>query len=189
MDTASVSAPKMPGSPAFPHRRWKDHPVPGVDFPDATSFTSDPRWMRTACEALSAHLDKGIDLLAGIDIGGLGFAGALALRNGLGFIDIRKVGSIRADVVRNLAANYELGNGIALSKGQALEGRKVGIIDDCLMTGGTALATAQLLRRLGARCTHALFVFELEGLGGRERLAQGGIAVHTLQKLPPAQPK
>jgi len=189
MDSASVSEPKMSDSPAFPHRRWKDHPVPGVDFPDATTFTSDARWMRTACEALSAHLDKEIDLLAGIDIGGLGFAGALALRNGLGFIDVRKVGSIRADVVRSLANNYELGNGIALSKGQALEGRKVAIIDDCLMTGGTALAAAQLRRRLGARCTHALFVFELEGLGGRERLAQGGMAVRTLQRLPPAQPE
>jgi adenine phosphoribosyltransferase len=189
MDTASVSEPKMSDSPAFPHRRWKDHPVPGVDFPDATTFTSDPRWMRTACEALSAHLGKEIDLLAGIDIGGLGFAGALALRNGLGFIDIRKVGSIRADVVRSLANNYELGNGIALSKGQALDGREVAIIDDCLMSGGTALATAQLLRRLGARCAHALFVFELEGLGGRERLVQSGIAVHSLQRLPSAQPE
>lgn len=189
MDTASTSEPKMTDSPAFPHRRWKNHPVPGVDFPDATSFTSNPRWMRAACEALSARLDKEIDLLAGIDIGGLGFAGALALHNGLGFIDIRKVGSIRADVVRSLAANYELGNGIALSKGQALEGRAVAIIDDCLMTGGTALATAQLLRRLGARCTHALFVFELEGLGGRERLSRAGMVVHSLQKLPPAQPE
>lgn len=189
MDTASTSEPKMPDSPAFPHRRWKNHPVPGIDFPDATTFTSDPRWMRAACETLSARLDKEIDLLAGIDIGGLGFAGALALRNGLGFIDIRKVGSIRADVVRSLAANYELGNGIALSKGQALDGRQIAIIDDCLMSGGTALAAAQLLRRLGARCTHALFVFELEDLGGRERLTQGGIAVHSLQRLAPTQPK
>ena len=189
MDTVSASVQKTPAGLSFPHRRWKDHPVAGVDYPDATTFTCDPYWMRTACDALAARLDENVDLLAGIDIGGLGFAGALALRNGLGFIDIRKVGSIRADVVRSLAANYELGNGIALSKGHRLEGRNVALIDDCLMTGGTALATAQLLRRLGARCTHALFVFELDGLGGRERLVQGGIAVHTLETLPPVQPE
>ncbi|QEL22412.1 adenine phosphoribosyltransferase [Bosea sp. F3-2] len=145
--------------------------------------------MQTACDALAIHLGKETDLLAGIDIGGLGFAGALALRNGLGFIDIRKVGSIRADVVRSLAANYELGNGVVLSKGHRLDGRHVTIIDDCLVTGGTALAAAQLLRRLGARCTHALFIFELDGLGGRERLLQGGISVHALKRLAPVQPQ
>lgn len=188
MDTLLTSPQREPARPAFPHRRWKDYPVAGVDFPDATTFTCDGRWMQIACDALAANLGKETDLLAGIDIGGLGFAGALALRNGLGFIDIRKVGAIRADVVRSLAANYELGNGVALSKGHQLAGRHVTIIDDCLMTGGTALATAQLLRRLGARCTQALFVFELDELGGRERLAQGGISVHALERLPPVQP-
>ncbi|MGO4172687.1 phosphoribosyltransferase family protein [Bosea sp. TAF32] len=188
MDTVSACAQKTPAPPAFPHRRWKDHPVAGIDFPDATTFTCDGRWMKTACDALADRLGGETDLLAGIDIGGLGFAGALALRNGLGFIDIRKVGSIRADVVRSLAANYELGNGVALSKGHRLDGRNVTIIDDCLISGGTVLATAQLLRRLGARCAQALFVFELEGLGGRERLAQGGISVHALERLASVQP-
>jgi len=189
MDTVSASAQKTPASPAFPHRRWKDYPVAGIDFPDATTFTCDSRWMQTACDALAAHLGEETDLLAGIDIGGLGFAGALAARKGLGFIDIRKVGAMRADVVRNLAANYELGNGVALSKGHQLAGRHVALIDDCLISGGTALATAQLLRRLGARCTLALFVFELDGQGGRERLRNAGIGVHTLQRLTPAQPE
>ncbi|TAJ27006.1 phosphoribosyltransferase family protein [Bosea sp. (in: a-proteobacteria)] len=189
MDSASAAEPNTSHPVAFPHRRWKNHPCAGVDFPDITSSTSDARWMRLACDGLAAHLDSKIDLLAGIDIGGLGLAGALALRNALGFIDIRKVGSIRADVVRSLTANYELGNGIALSKGHALVGRHVAIIDDCLMTGGTALATAQLLDQLGARCTQALFVFELEGLGGRERLGESGVAVHSLERLPPVQPE
>lgn len=189
MDTISASARKTPASFAFPHRRWKDHPAAGIDFPDTTTFTCDGHWARVACDALAAQLCKETDLLAGIDIGGIGFAGALALRNGLGFIDIRKVDSIRADVVRSLTANYELGNGVALSKGNRLTARHITIIDDCLMSGGTALATAQLLRRLGAHCTQALFVFELEGLGGRERLAQSGICVHALQRLPPAEPE
>jgi len=187
MDAISPPAQKTPAALDFPHRRWKDHPGPGVDFPDTTTFTCDGHWARAACDALAARLDKETDLLAGIDIGGIGFAGALAQRNGLGFIDIRKVDSIRADVVRSLTANYELGNGVALSKGNQLTARRITIIDDCLMTGGTALATAQLLRRLGAHCTHALFVFELEGLGGRERLAQCGISVHALQLVPPTQ--
>lgn len=187
MDTASSSVRKPPAPTAFPHRRWKDHPVVGVDFPDTATFTCDGRWMQAACEALAAELKPDTDLLAGIDIGGIGFAGALAMRNGLGFIDIRKVGSIRADVIRGLAANYELGDGVVLSKGYELAGRRVTIIDDCLISGGTALSAAHLLRRLGAHCTQALFVFELEGLGGRERLAQGGMAMHALERLAPTQ--
>lgn len=189
MDTVSPIPLRTPAVPAFPHRRWKDYPVAGVDFPDSTTFTCDGRLTQLACEALAAQLPEGVDLLAGIDIGGIGFAGALALRNGIGFIDIRKVDSIRADVIRSFTANYELGNGVALSKGHRLAGRHVAIIDDCLMTGGTALATAQLLRRLGARCTRALFVFELDGLGGRERLSQGGVSVHALERLAPVQPE
>lgn len=189
MDTVTPLPLKAPALPAFPHRRWKDYPVAGVDFPDSTSFTCDGRLMRLACEAMAARLPEGVDLLAGIDVGGIGFAGALALRNGLGFIDIRKVDSIRADVIRSFTANYELGNGVALSKGHALPGRHVAIVDDCLMTGGTALATVQLLRRLGARCTSALFVFELDGLGGREQLARAGVSVHALERLPPAEPE
>lgn len=187
MDTISASAQDGPARPVFPHRRWKDYPVVGIDFPDATTFTCDGSRMQAACDALAAHLGKETDLLAGIDIGGLGFAGALALRNGLGFIDIRKVGSIRPDVVRSLAANYELGNGVALSKGHRLAGRHVTVIDDCLISGGTALATAQLLRRLGAHCTQALFIFELDGLGGRKRLAEDGIFAHALEPLAPTQ--
>jgi adenine phosphoribosyltransferase len=189
MDTLSASAQTTPVPLAFPHRRWKDYPVAGIDFPDATILTCDGHWMQTACEALAARLSEKTDLIAGIDIGGLGFGGALALRNRLGFIDIRKVGSIRPDVVRNLTANYELGNGVALSRGHALNGRHVAIIDDCLMTGGTVLAAAQLLRRLGAYCTQALFVFELDGLGGCERLAQIGVSTHALQRLAPTEPE
>jgi len=187
MDSISATAPDVTTPIAFPHRRWKNHPAVGMDFPDASTFTCDPYWARAACDALAGALAKETDLLAGIDIGGIGFAGALAIRNGLGFIDVRKVGSIRADVVRNLASNYELGNGVTLSKGHALAGRHVAIIDDCLISGATALATVQLLRRLGAHCTQALFIFELDGLGGRERLTQNGVAVHALQPVAPVQ--
>ncbi len=188
MDTPSASAQKKTAPSGFPLRRWKDYPIAGIDFPDTTTFTCDSGWMQLACDALATALDRETDLVAGIDIGGIGFAGALALRNSLGFIDIRKVNSIRPDVVRNLTANYELGNGVALSKGHPLAGRRVTIVDDCLISGGTALATAQLLRRLGARCAQALFIFELDGLGGRERLAQSGIAMHALERLAPVQP-
>jgi adenine phosphoribosyltransferase len=57
-------------------------------------------------------------------------------------------------------------------------GQRVVIVDDLLATGGTALATAQLVRQLGAEVTAALFVIELLGLGGRDKLAP--LPVHAL---------
>lgn len=168
-------------------RRWANYPEPGVDFPDTSTFTCDGALAAVAFRELERHLPDDIDLVAGIDVGGIGFAGALALARGIGFIDIRKVGSLRPNVVRSVIPNYELGSGVALSKGNRLAERSMAVVDDCLMSGGTALASIQLLRRLGARCTNALFVIELEGLGGRDALEAQGIAVHALRTLPRTQ--
>jgi adenine phosphoribosyltransferase len=50
-------------------------------------------------------------------------------------------------------------------------GQRALIVDDLLATGGTAAATATLVEELGAKVAALLFVIELRGLGGRERLA------------------
>ena len=175
--------------PELQVRRWSNYPKPGIDFPDTSTFTCNGTLAAAAFRELERCLTDEVDLVAGIDVGGIGFAGALALVRGIGFVDIRKVGSLRPDVVRYVIPNYELGSGVALSKGNRLAERSVAVIDDCLMSGKTALGSIQLLRRLGARCTTALFVIELEGLGGRAALEAEGIAVHALRTLPPTEPQ
>lgn len=174
-------------APAIAYRRWKNHPAGGIDFPDISPATVEAPTARQIVDALGARLPAQVEVLAGIDIGGLGLAGALAYRNELGFLDVRKVSSIPIDVVRSVMANYELGNGVAVSKANRLAGRNVAIVDDCLISGGTALAAAQLIRRLGGHCDTALFVFDLIGLGGRERLEREGISVQVLHSLPTAE--
>lgn len=173
----------------IPFRSWKNHPAAGVDFPDLSIATSDANRTRPIVDALASRIPAEIEVLAGIDIGGLELAGALAYCSGLGFIDIRKVNSLRNEVMRSIMANYELGEGVVISKGARLAGRHVAIVDDCLISGGTALATARLIRRLGGHCDTALFVFEIEGMGGRERLAQGGIRAEVLRAVPRTAPE
>jgi adenine phosphoribosyltransferase len=186
----SVTTLTAAGCPSFQvrYRRWKNHPAPGVDFPDASPFATDGATMRRVVDALAQGLPGDTEVVGGIDIGGLGFAGALAQRSGTGLLDIRKVGSIRADVIRSIMANYELGDGVAVSRANRVTGRNVAILDDCLMTGATALAAIELIRRLGARCGTALFVFELDGMGGRALLERAGVAVHALGTLSQAEP-
>ncbi|MDP3602276.1 MAG: phosphoribosyltransferase family protein [Bosea sp. (in: a-proteobacteria)] len=183
-----------PDGTAIPvrYRRWKNHPVPGVDFPDISPLATDAQATRLVIDALGGRLSDEISVVAGIDVGidvgGLGLAGALAYRNGLGLLDIRKVGAIRVEVIRSIMANYELGDGVAISQAHRIAGRTVAVVDDCLMSGQTALAAVRLLRRLGGRCDTAMFVFEIEGMPGRALLEEAGIAVHSLQRLPQADP-
>ena len=49
-------------------------------------------------------------------------------------------------------------------------GQRVLIVDDLIATGGTAAATAQMVRQLGAEVLALAFVVELEFLNGREKL-------------------
>lgn len=185
MDRVTTIIPKDGAPFEIPYRLWKDHPSPGTDFPDTAPFTVEGKLAHRIVDALAEALPADIEAIAGIDVGGFGFAGALAYRNRLGFLDVRKIGSIRTDVIRSLAANYELGDGIAISKSNRIAGRRVALVDDCLISGGTALASVQLLRRLGADCSAALFVFALEGMGGHECLEREGVAAHALKMLPP----
>jgi len=171
------------------YRRWKNHPAPGTDFPDITPATTDGATVRQVVDALARRLPDDTEIVGGIDIGGLGLAGALAYRNGLGTLDIRKVGSIRVEVIRTIMANYELGDGVAISRAHRIEGRKLTIVDDCLITGGIAVATIKLIRRLGGHCDTAMFVFELDGVGGRTLLESAGTRVHSLQSLPQTEPE
>jgi adenine phosphoribosyltransferase len=187
MDRVAIITPAVGEAFEAPYRLWRNHPSAGLDFPDIAPSTVDGAIMRRLVEALAARLPADTDILAGIDMGGFGLAGALACRTGLGFVDIRKVGSIRADVIRVVMENYDLGEGIAMSKGSRIAGRTVAVIDDCLVSGGTALSAVALVRRLGARCDAALFVYELEGMGGCERLERQGVSAHVLRTLPRAE--
>ena len=49
-------------------------------------------------------------------------------------------------------------------------GDKVVIVDDLIATGGTAGATVNLVKKLGAEIVECAFLIELPDLKGRERL-------------------
>lgn len=148
-----------------------DFPKPGIVFKDITPILNRPALFREAVGLfVDRHRDGRIDQVAGIESRGFIFGAAIAHALGAGFVPVRKEGKLPAETI---AASYELEYGRAtleLHTDAVGEGARVLVVDDLLATGGTAAATHELFRRLGAEVVELDFLVELAFLSGRARL-------------------
>jgi adenine phosphoribosyltransferase len=162
-------------------RHVPDFPKAGILFYDITTLLQDPIGLRTAIDSLSEPFEEsGIDLVVGVESRGFIFGAAVADRIGAGFAPVRKPGKLPSRTVR---ATYDLEYGsdaLEMHDDAVRDGQRVLIVDDLLATGGTALATTQLVKRLGGDVRGLAFLIELVALNGRARLA--GETVHTVLK-------
>ena len=145
-------------------------PRQGIVFKDITPLLGDPGALAEAVRLLAAR-SATPDAVVAIESRGFVFGTGLALHWGVPLIPARKFGKLPGPTVREV---YSLEYGedtLELHSDSLRSGQRVVIVDDLLATGGTAAATARLVEQLGARVTGLLFVVELRGLGGRERLA------------------
>lgn len=153
-------------------RNVPDFPKPGIQFKDITPVLADPRLFAAAVDLLvGSHTPGSVDAVAGIDARGFIFAAAAAVRLQTGFVPIRKKGKLP---YRTIEESYDLeygSNTVAIHEDAVKPGARVLLLDDLLATGGTAMAAARLLRRLGAQVVEAAFLIELVFLNGRARLA------------------
>ncbi len=157
-------------------RTVPDYPKPGILFRDVTGLLEDRRGLRMAVDLIvHQYIDRGIDVVAGIEARGFIFGTAVAYELGVGFIPIRKAGKLPGEVV---GVDYELEYGsdrIEMHTGAISEGDSVLLIDDLIATGGTAMAAIELIRRVGGSVAEACFVIDLPDLGGAERLSAAGV--------------
>jgi adenine phosphoribosyltransferase len=148
-----------------------DYPKPGVTFKDITPLLADHAAFAAVVDALVAHYGRGaIDKVAGIEARGFILAAPVAYRLGAGFVPVRKKGKLPSSTY---AENYDLEYGsetIEVHQDAFTPGERVLIIDDVLATGGTARATAQLVRRTGAQVAGLSVLMELGFLNGRDKL-------------------
>ena len=87
-----------------------------------------------------------------------------------GFIPVRKPGKLPFDTI-NVDYELEYGtNTLEMHADAVADGKRVLVVDDLLATGGTAAATGQLLKKLGADLVGYAFLIELAALKGREKL-------------------
>ena len=153
-------------------RNVPDFPKPGILFYDITTLLRDPDGFRDVIGALTApFMDKGIDLVVGIESRGFILGGAVADRLGAGFVPVRKPGKLPAATARE---SYSLEYGtdsLEVHEDAVTKGQNVLIVDDVIATGGTAKATSALVRRLGGNVHALAFLIELEFLNGRKQLS------------------
>ena len=148
-----------------------DFPKPGILFKDITPIMQDPAAFRSAVHQLRdlvAEVD--CDAYAAIESRGFLFGTPLSLHREKPLILLRKQGKLPADT---WAVTYSLEYGEAtleMHKDAIGQGDKVLIVDDLLATGGTAVASAELVKKAGGVVAGFAFVVELGFLGGREAL-------------------
>ena len=161
-------------------RSIPDFPKPGIVFRDITTLLGDPQGLQACVDRLyDCFSTSNIDYVVGTESRGFMFGTPLAYRLGAGFVPVRKPGKLPAEI---LSREYVLEYGtdcLEIHADAFEEGSRVVVIDDLIATGGTAVATAELVEDAGARLCGFGFVVELSFLNGRSRLPNG-IPVHSL---------
>ncbi len=148
-----------------------DFPEPGIMFRDITSVIQDPDGLKLAIDGLVDLLkNTEYDVVIGPESRGFIFGVPVAYLTGKGFVPVRKKGKLPRETV---SQKYDLEYGqaeIEMHVDAIVPGQKVVIIDDLIATGGSAEAAAKLVEQLGGQVVKMVFVMELAGLQGREKL-------------------
>ena len=156
-------------------------PKQGIMFRDITTLLKDAQGFRKVIDELvQRYTGVPIDVVVGLEARGFILGGALAHQLGKGFVPIRKKGKLPAEVEQH---EYELEYGkdtIEIHKDAIKKGDKVLIVDDLLATGGTSLAAAALIEKLGGIVVEMAFVIDLPEVGGRKKLEERGYKFFTL---------
>ena len=158
-----------------------DYPKPGILFRDVTSVLQDPKAFQACIDLLKNRFaDKGFTKVVGTEARGFLFGAPLALELGIGFVPVRKPKKLPREVI---SESYELEYGtdiLEIHKDAISPGDSVLMIDDLLATGGTMIATANLIRRLGGNVEHAGFIISLPDIGGEEKLKAANISSYCV---------
>lgn len=167
----SVSKMKLEGVSQLV-RDIPDFPKKGIIFKDITPILKNHQAFNTVIEHfLEALKPLQLDYIVGIESRGFIFSPILANRLGIGFIPVRKKGKLPYRT-EEIAYALEYGEAVLEIHHDAVEnGSRVAVIDDLLATGGTALAAAHLVERLGGKVAALGFLIELDFLKGREKLS------------------
>jgi len=167
-------------------RTIPNYPKKGIMFRDITTLIKDPVGFRLVIDSMTQryiHDDYEFNVIVGIESRGFIIGGALSYTLGKGFVPIRKKGKLPAEVE---SQEYELEYGmdrIEIHKDAIKKGDRVLLIDDLLATGGTAMAAAALIEKLGGKVVEMAFIVDLPEVGGKKKLTAKGYKVFALTEF------
>ncbi|WP_438862754.1 adenine phosphoribosyltransferase [Neptunicella sp.] len=162
-------------------RTIADYPKPGIQFRDVTSLMADSAAFNQTIQLLATqYQDMQFDKIVGTEARGFIFGAPLAIALGVGFVPVRKPNKLPGAVH---SQSYQLEYGedcLEIHQDAIHPGERVLMIDDLLATGGTIIATATLIQKMGGIVEHAGFVVSLPDLGGERALKAKGITAYSL---------
>ena len=152
-------------------RSIPDFPEPGIIFRDITSILQDADGLHLAIDSLQDLIkDVDVDVIVGTESRGFILGMPMAYNLHKPFVPVRKKGKLPCETI---SQSYDLEYGqaeIEIHKDAVRPGQKVVLVDDLIATGGTIEAAARLVEELGGEVVKIIFLMELEGMKGREKL-------------------
>jgi len=152
-------------------RSIPDFPEEGIIFRDVTSILQDADGLSLAIDSMQDLMkDVDPDVIVGTESRGFIFGVPIAYNLHKPFVPVRKKGKLPCETV---FVDYELEYGTAaveMHKDAIKPGQKVVIVDDLIATGGTIEASIKLIESLGGIVVKIIFLMELKGLNGRDKL-------------------
>lgn len=152
-------------------RSIPNFPEEGIIFRDITSVLEDGESLKLSVDLMQEKIkDIDFDVVVGPESRGFIFGMPIAYNLGKPFAPVRKKGKLPCETI---SVEYDLEYGsavIEMHKTSIKPGQKVVIIDDLMATGGTIEAIVKLVKELGGEVVGAVFLIELAGLKGREKL-------------------
>ncbi len=163
-------------------RDVQNYPKPGIVFKDITPIFDDPKLVRKIVKALAEeYADQKIDAIASVEARGFIFGSVLANELGCRFLPIRKAGKLP---FKTRSQTYALEYGTAtieIHDDAVKPGWRVLVHDDLLATGGTASATADLIKTFDGTLAGFSFLVNLSFLPGEQKLIERfGLKPHYL---------
>lgn len=158
-------------------RSIPDFPEEGIIFRDVTSVLQDADGLRLAIDSMQELLkDVEFDVVVGAESRGFVFGTPIAYNLHKPFVLVRKKGKLPCETI---SKEYDLEYGsavIEMHRDSIRPGQKVVLVDDLIATGGTIQAAAELVEELGGEVVKIIFLMELAGLKGREKLSKYDVA-------------
>ncbi len=153
-------------------RTIPDFPEPGIMFRDVTSVLADADGLELAIDEMQKLIGNpdDVDVIVGLESRGFIFGMPLAYNLHKPFVLVRKKGKLPCETVEQ---TYDLEYGsatIEMHKDSIKPGQKVVVVDDLIATGGTVAAAVKLIESLGGTVEKCVFLMELAGLKGRDKL-------------------